>query len=320
MATETTSTAQQAYWAEEPSSLFVQLRSAPSGLSQDEALRRLESIGKNTIAAKREATPLRLFLGQFKSSIVVILIVATLVSAFVQDWPDAIIILTIVLSSAVLSFVQEYNAGNAAAKLKAQVDAKATVLRDNRPQIVPIDSVVPGDVVLLSAGSLVPADGVVLEAKDLFVNQAVLTGETFPVEKKAGVAPVKATLAERVNCVFMGTSVRSGSGKALIVETGARTVFGQIAKRLTLRAPETEFERGIRRLGYLLTEFMLVMVAVIFALNVFFEKPILDSLLFSVALAVGLTPQLLPAIINVNLARGSQRMAQRGVIVRRLAS
>lgn len=320
MTSEISQDTQHPYWSQAPESLFTRLQSAPSGLSQDEALRRLESFGKNTIAAKREMTPLVLFLSQFKSSIVIILIVATVISAFVQDWPDAIIILAIVFGSAVLSFIQEYNAGNAAARLKAQVDAKATVLRDNRPQTISIESIVPGDVVLLSAGSLIPADGVVLEAKDLFVNQAVLTGETFPVEKKPGVAPADAALTDRVNCIFMGTSVRSGSGKALIVETGARTVFGQIAKRLTLRPPETEFERGIRRLGYLLTEFMLVMVAAIFALNVFFQKPILDSLLFSVALAVGLTPQLLPAIINVNLARGSQRMAQRGVIVRRLAS
>ena len=158
MASEISQDTQHPYWSQAPESLFTRLQSAPSGLSQDEALRRLESFGKNTIAAKREMTPLVLFLSQFKSSIVIILIVATVISAFVQDWPDAIIILAIVFGSAVLSFIQEYNAGNAAARLKAQVDAKATVLRDNRPQIIPIESIVPGDVVLLSAGSLIPAD------------------------------------------------------------------------------------------------------------------------------------------------------------------
>ena len=178
----------------------------------------------------------------------------------------------------------------------------------------------PGDVVLLSAGSLIPADGVVIEANDFFVNQAVLTGETFPVEKTPGVSPQTAGLAERTNVVFMGTNVRSGSAKVLIVQTGPATAFGQIAGRLTLRPPETEFERGIRKLGYLLTEVMLILVFGIFFLNVLMQKPVLDSLLFSIALAVGLTPQLLPAIININLSKGSQEMAKRGVIVRRLES
>ena len=179
----------------------------------------------------------------------------------------------------------------------------------------------PGDVVLLSAGSLVPADGVLLEARDFYVNQAVLTGETFPVEKTARAGGgAGAGLTERTNCVFMGTNVRSGSARALVVQTGTATAFGQIAERLTLRPPETEFERGIRRFGYLLTEVMLVLVLIVFAVNVFFHKPVLDSLLFSIALAVGLTPQLLPAIISINLSKGSQAMAAGGVIVRRLAS
>jgi len=175
-------------------------------------------------------------------------------------------------------------------------------------------------VVLLSAGSLVPADGLVLEAKDFFVNQAVLTGETFPVEKSPGVVAESASLSERTNVAFMGTNVRSGSAKIIIAATGLNTAFGQIADSLTLRPPETEFERGIRRLGYLLTEIMFILVLGIFAFNVFFHKPVIDSLLFSIALAVGLTPQLLPAIININLSKGSQAMAKRGVIVRRLES
>ena len=146
--------------------------------------------------------------------------------------------------------------------------------------------------VLLSAGSLIPADGLVIEARDFFVNQAVLTGETFPVEKMPGVLAESAGLAERTNAVFMGTNVRSGNAKVLIVQTGLQTAFGQIANRLTLRPPETEFERGIRKLGYLLTEVMFVLVLGIFFFNVFLHKPALDSLLFSIALAVGLTPQL----------------------------
>ena len=194
------------------------------------------------------------------------------------------------------------------------------VVRDGQEQPVPAEEVVPGDVVLLSAGSLIPADGIVLEAHDLFANQAVLTGETFPVEKTVGPVAAGAGLAERTNCVLMGTNVRSGSGRMLVVRTGTDTAFGQIAHKLTLRSPENEFERGVRRLGYMLSEVMFVLVIAVFATNVYFKKPVFDSLLFSIALAVGLTPQLLPAIINVNLSKGARAMADAGVIVRRLAS
>ncbi|MGE5221794.1 MAG: cation-translocating P-type ATPase, partial [Omnitrophica WOR_2 bacterium] len=257
---------------------------------------------------------------QFKSPIIIILLVAVTISAFLKDFADSAIILVIVVSSALLSFLQEYNANNAAEKLRAQVTLKTRLLRDGKEISIPSEEIVPGDVVLLSAGSLIPADGIVLEARDFFVNQAVLTGETFPVEKRPGQVSAGRGLAERTNTVFMGTNVRSGSARAVIVQTGPRTTFGQIARRLTLRPPETEFERGIRRLGYLLSEVMFVLVLTIFAFNVLLQKPILDSLLFSIALAVGLTPQLLPAIININLSRGSQSMAKHGVIVRRLAS
>lgn len=308
------------YWDQAPADLMAALGSSSDGLRVTEASQRLALVGPNLLETKEKATALGLFLNQFKSPIVLILLFATGVSAVVGDWVDAIIILAIVFISAGLSFAQEYNAGHAAEKLRAQIKISVTVQRDGQPQIVPAETIVPGDVVLLSAGSLIPADGLVLEAKDFFVNQAVLTGETFPVEKEPGLVATQAGLTERTNCIFMGTSVSSGMAKALIVQTGTATAFGQIARRLTLRPPETEFERGIRHLGYLLTEVMLVLVLLVFAVNVFFDKPVLDSLLFSLALAVGLTPQLLPAIINVNLAKGSQVMATKGVIVRRLTS
>jgi Mg2+-importing ATPase len=308
------------YWSQPAESLLAALQSTADGLATPDAQQRLATFGSNVLEAKKKATALGLFVNQFKSPIVLILIFATGVSAATQDWVDALIILAIVLGSALLSFFQEYSASNAAEKLRAQVTVKATVLRDGQPQSILAEEVVPGDVVQLSAGNLVPADGVLLEARDFFVNQAVLTGETFPVEKQLGPVPAQAGLTERVNCVFMGTNVHNGSARLLVVQTGTATAFGQIAKKLTLRPPETEFERGIRRLGYLLTEVMFVLVFAVFATNVFFKKPVLDSLLFSIALAVGLTPQLLPAIINVNLSRGSQAMAAAGVIVRRLAS
>ena len=320
ISSEVKSDSKPKYWAMSSNELLEQLQSSPQGLTETEAELRLKKYGPNILRARQELTPLKLFLNQFKSPIVLILIFATLLSAFLKDWADAIIILLIVLSSAILSFVQENSAHNAADTLRAQITLKSDILRDGQKQSIPTEQVVPGDVVIFSAGSLIPADGVVLEAKDFFVSQAVLTGETFPVEKLPGVLPEKASLVERINMVFMGTSVRSGSASVLIVQTGMATAFGQIDTRLNLRPPENEFERGIRHLGYLLTEFMLVLVIAIFALNVIMKKPPLDSLLFSVALAVGLTPQLLPAIININLSKGSQVMAKLGVIVRRLES
>jgi Mg2+-importing ATPase len=309
-----------AYWSQSQDSLLSELRSSPEGLSTADAAQRLATYGPNLLQTRERATALGLFLNQFKSPIILILLFATGVSAATKEWVDALIILVIVFGSAVLSFAQEYRANTAAEKLRAQVTVKANVLRDGQVQQVPAAEVVPGDVVLLSAGSLVPADGVLLEARDFYVNQAVLTGETFPVEKKPGPVAAQAGLTERANCVFMGTNVRSGTARTLTVQTGTATAFGQIAERLTLRPPETEFERGVRRFGYLISEVMLILVLIVFAVNVFFHKPVIDSLLFSIALAVGITPQLLPAIISINLSKGSQTMAAAGVIVRRLES
>jgi Mg2+-importing ATPase len=308
------------FWSKDVNEISQSVNSSINGLSEKDAQEVLRQVGPNSIQSKEQVTPLGLFINQFKSPIVLILIFATLVSAFLQDWADAIIILLIVMGSALLSFYQEYNANNAAEKLKEQVSFKTNVLRDGKTVSTPTEEIVPGDVVLLSAGSLIPADGLVIEARDFFVNQAVLTGETFPVEKTPGIVAENAGLPERTNVVFMGTNVRSGNAKVLIVQTGLQTAFGQIANKLTLRPPETEFEHGIRKLGYLLTEVMFVLVLGIFFFNVLLKKPVLDSLLFSIALAVGLTPQLLPAIININLSKGSQEMAMHGVIVRRLES
>jgi P-type Mg2+ transporter len=308
------------FWSKDVNEVAQSVNSSTAGLSEKDAQEILRRVGPNSTQSKKRVTPLGLLLNQFKNPIVIILIAATLISAILQDWADAIIILLIVMGSALLSFFQEYNANNAAEKLKDQVSFKTDVIRDGKTVSIPTDAVVPGDVALLEAGSLIPADGLVIEARDFFVNQAVLTGETFPVEKMPGVLPESAGLADRTNVVFMGTNVSSGSAKVLIVETGLATAFGQIADKLTLRPPETEFERGIRKLGFMLTEVMFVLVLGIFFFNVLLHKPVLDSLLFSIALAVGLTPQLLPAIININLSKGSQDMAKHGVIVRRLES
>jgi Mg2+-importing ATPase len=311
---------QEKYWSLPIDRLLSQLRSTPQGLSTADACQRLEHFGPNALKAHERATALVAFLNQFKNPLVLILVFAAVISAFMQEWTDAAIVLVIILGSAILSFVQEFSASTAVEKLRARVTIKATVLRDGKPQPIPAEEIVPGDVVLLSAGSLIPADGVVLDAKDFFVSQAVLTGETFPVEKEPGTVAPHASLTERTNCIFMGTSVRSGTAIALMTQTGTATAFGEIAQRLNLRPPMTEFERGISHYSHLLTQVTLVMVLVVFAFNIFFSKPPVDSLLFAIALAVSMAPELLPAIVSITLSRGAQLMARQGVIVQRLNS
>lgn len=219
-----------------------------------------------------------------------------------------------------MSFIQEHSATNAVEKLLQTVKTKTMVSRGGKKKEVFTDEIVPGDIVFLSAGSLIPADCALIEEKDLFVNEAMLTGETFPVEKGIQSSPQGHSLAQRTNCVFMGTTVESGTAAAVAVKTGVNTEIGKIADRLILKSPETDFERGVRRFGYLLMEVTLILVLIVFAINVYFHHPVIETLMFSLALAVGLTPQLLPAIISVNLSKGSQAMSKKGVIVKRLAS
>jgi len=312
--------APEAYWSLGTDQLLSTLKTSNKGLSQTEAEGRLKQYGLNALEQQHKVNAVGLFLNQFKSPLVLILIGAAIISILVGEWTDASIVLAVVMGSTILGFAQEYNASNAVEKLRSQVKINSNVQRDGQIRVLPSEQIAPGDVVQLSAGSMIPADGVLLDARDLFVNQAVLTGETFPAEKKPGVVPAKASLAERTNCAFMGTSATSGTAQLLIIQTGKATIFGQIAQRLSLRQPETEFERGVRRFGYLLTWVMLVMVVIVLSINIFLAKPPIDSLLFALALAVGLTPELLPAIISITLAQGAQKMAKRGVIVRRLNS
>jgi Mg2+-importing ATPase len=205
-------------------------------------------------------------------------------------------------------------------KLLAIVQVKATVLRDGKSVQVSAGEVVPGDIVVLSAGGRIPGDSLILESNDLYVNEATLTGETYPVEKTAGVLPRDTPLNKRTNALFMGTNVVSGSATAIVARTVAGTEVGQVSAHLQSAPSETEFERGIRQFGYLLMEVTLVMVLGIFAVNIYLHRAVFDSFLFALALAVGLTPQLLPAIISINLAHGAKRMAQQKVIVKRLAA
>lgn len=306
------------YWSLTLDAALQLFHSTAAGLTSEDAAARLKEHGENTIREQKKTSQLVLFLNQFKNPIIIILIIATAISAATGEWIDATIILLIILASAVLSFFQEYSASNAIEELRMKVQVKSVVLRDGKPVEIPSKELVAGDIVKLSAGSLIPADGLVMGSLYFFVDQSILTGESLPTEKMPGVAAPDASMEGRTNCVLMGTNVHSGNATVLITETGKNTEFGQIAESLTLRPPETEFERGVRHFGYLLTQIMLILTLVVFAVNVIFHRPAIDSLLFSVALAVGITPQLLPAIISITLSKGSRIMAKEGVIVRRL--
>ncbi len=309
-----------AFWSLTAAEMLNKTQSEPGGLSDDEAKKRFISYGANRLKPKQRSDTFTLLLAQFKSPIVIILLLATGLSFYLHNIADATIILAIVLISGLLGFWQEYSASGAVAKLLAIVQIKAAVLRDGKQIEIPVEEIVPGDIVILNAGDIVPGDCLILESKDAFVDEAMLTGETFPVEKAPGVLPAETALAQRANTVWMGTHMVSGNASVLVVLTGKNTEFGKVSERLKLKSPETDFERGIRRFGYFLGEVTLLLVVIIFAINVFLHRPVLESFLFSLALAVGLTPQLLPAIISINLAHGAKKMAQKKVIVKRLAS
>jgi Mg2+-importing ATPase len=311
---------EQPYWATAADEVLARLETSLEGLSTEEAVRRQERCLSIRLRPSQNVHFLSALLAQFRSPITLILLFAATVSLFLADRTDALIILTIILVSALLGFWQEHGAARAVAALLALVRVKAEVWRDGRLIEVPADEIVPGDVIDLSAGSSIPGDGLLLDSKDLFVDEAALTGETYPAEKSVSIVPPAAPLTRRANGVFMGTHVVSGHAKVVIVRIGKETEFGRIAGQVAHRAPETEFERGVRRFGYLLLEVTLLLVLGIFAVNVYLQRPVLDSFLFSMALAVGLTPQLLPAIISVNLSHGAKRMAEQQVIVKRLAS
>ncbi|QND37795.1 magnesium-translocating P-type ATPase (plasmid) [Rhizobium leguminosarum bv. viciae] len=315
---DTSGSVDAAYWSRSSSALVSELNSTEKGLSAQEASTRLKSAGANTLSSQGTTTPLKLFAGQFRSPLVLIPVFAAVVSAIVGEGHEAIIIGVIVLASCSLSFSKEFSASKAMETLKKRLTSKATVMRDGTETSVATEEIVPGDIVKLSAGSPVPADGVIVDARDFNVSEATLTGETFPVVKSAGVVAENAGLSQRTNVVFTGTSVRSGTATALVVKTGSQTEFAGIAAAIQRKTPETEFAAGIRRFGYLMTQIMLVIVVLVFVANLLLHRPLIDSLLFSLALAVGLTPELLPAIISVTLSRGARTLAANGVIVRRL--
>lgn len=308
------------FWQFNKAAAFKMLVTGQNGLDNQEAAKRIKEYGANTIKTNSQYSAILLFLSQLKSPVTIMLIVAALLSASLGDVMDTIIILTIVFISSVLGFWQEKGAANAVKELLKMVQLHCDVLRNGKKKEITVEEVVPGDLVILSAGDIIPGDSLLIESQELFVDEAAFTGETYPVEKYCGELPVDTPLSKRTNALFMGAHVISGKATALVIKTGAQTEFGKISAGLQLKPPETDFEKGIRKFGYMLMQITLLMVFVIFAVNVFLHKPVLDSFLFSLALAVGLTPQLLPAIISVNLSTGARRMAKLQVIVKRLSS
>lgn len=306
------------FWNLPTEKLLEQLHSSPQGLTTPESQKRLIQYGANSLKQKCKSHTFSLLLNQFKSPIILILMGAAILSSFLGDTINSLIILAIVLFSGLLGFWQERGAADAIAKLLAMVEVKARILRDGKLKDIPLDEVVPGDIVQVSAGDNIPGDCLILESQTLSIDEATLTGETYPVAKNVGVLPTETGLSQRTNSLLIGTHVVSGSATAVVVHTGKMTEFGKISERLKLRPPETEFETGIRKFGYFLLEITLTLVALIFAANVYLQRPVLDSFMFSLALAVGLTPQLLPVIVSINLAHGAKQMAKKQVVVKHL--
>ncbi|WP_374575575.1 magnesium-translocating P-type ATPase [Phenylobacterium sp.] len=306
------------YWALPIDELFARLGSTRDGLAEPVAAERLRRKGPNQIREERSASIPILLLRQVRSPLVLILIFAALIAAGLGEWVEASIILAIVLGSTLLGFSQEYRASAALAELRRRLELTTKVRREGAVRAIPVRELVEGDVVILAAGAVVPADAVVVQAQDLMVSQAVLTGESFPVEKRPGPLAADTSPVGRINTVFMGASVRSGTAEAVVVATGRRTQFGAVAERLKSRPTETEFARGMRRFGAMLIRVMTGVVLFVLTVNQLLGRPFIDSLLFAVALGVGMSPELLPAIISITLAAGARRMAARGVVVRQL--
>ncbi|HEX2407621.1 MAG TPA: HAD-IC family P-type ATPase, partial [Nitrososphaeraceae archaeon] len=307
----------EAYWFIPNNILINMLKTDTNGLSSVEANFRLSKYGNNYIDSKRKKNSLFLFLSQFKSPIIIIFVFTALLSFFLGEREDALIIFSIILISSSLGFWQEKAASDVIHKLISTVKTKSKVLRDGKIEDIISEDIVSGDIIILESGDKVPADCKILESKDLFVNEATLTGETYPVEKSNLLNLNKdIPLRKRINSLFMGTFVISGIARAIVIYTGANTEIGKISSRLH-HIQETEFQKGIKQFGYFLVEITLLLVISIFLINVYLERPVLESFLFPLALAICLTPQLLPTIISINLSHGARRMANEKVIVKR---
>ena len=288
------------------------------GLSDIEAAELRRQYGANTIRTRVARSLVRQFVTRLTNPLITVLLIASLVSAATGEVTNFVIISAIVLLSVSIDFFQEIRATSAAEKLSASVAVTATVIRDGQPVKRPVEDLVPGDCVSLSAGDLVPADGVILEARDFFVNQSMLTGEAFPVEKHAGPLSTSSNeLHDATDTVFMGTSVIGGSALIRVTQTGMHSALGGISESLQTPAHLTALERETRRFGMFIVRLTLLLVLFVLLVNAWFSRPWLESFLFAIALAVGLTPELLPMVVSVTLSRGALRLAQLKLIVKR---
>jgi P-type Mg2+ transporter len=305
----------------EGADVLASLGTSPAGLSEAEAAARLEHYGPNEVAReKREGWPQRLYVAA-RNPLVILLTVLAILSFATGDFRAGTVMLLMVVLGVSLRFVQETRADTAAAKLKAMINVTATVMRDGQAREIPLQQLVPGDVVKLSAGDMVPGDVRLLSAKDLFVIQATLTGESMPVEKTdARDLRGSVSTIERTNTCFLGTSVESGTATAVIVTTGAKTYFGKVARSLAGQQLDTAFERGVKRFTWLMIQFMAVLVPLVFVINGITKHDWREAFFFSMAVAVGLTPEMLPMIVSVCLSKGALAMSRKKVIVKRLNS
>ncbi len=313
-------TPQQDWWRDVPQLDALRGASVAQGLRSDQAQLRLAEVGPNRFGQVPALPGWRQLLRHFRNPLVLTLLLASAVSAATGEVTNFLIIACIVLLSVTLDFWQELRAGQVVERLRQSVAVRATVLRDGQWQEHPVADLVPGDVVRVAAGDLVPADALVLQARDFFVNQSVLTGESYPVEKHAHMPEgmtAMADMEDATHAVFMGSSVVSGMAQVVLVRTGAGTAMGEVASSLTQEPEPTSFELGMRRFGMLILRLTFLLVLFVLLINGLMGRPLLESFLFAVALAVGLTPELLPMVVSVTLSRGAMRMAQQGIVVKR---
>lgn len=309
------------FWDRPLSELFQILQTTSHGLTSEEADRRLRLYGPNSLDQERRFVALLSFFGFFASPLVIILVIASVVSLVLGEHIGGLIIIAIVLFSVFLNFLMEFQARHAVEEIQKQIAITASTTRDGRRVELATTELVPGDVIQLKAGDLVPGDARLIDVRDLHVRESMLTGESLPVEKTvADLSQEKHGIAEASNSVFLGTAVQTGIGTAIIVRTGKRTACGEIAHRLAMRPPETEFARGTRHFGMMLTWVTLLLVLFVLMVNIIFHRPVLESFLFAVALAVGMTPEMMPMIITVTLAQGAKRMTKKKVLVKQLAA
>ncbi len=307
-----------AFWSLPADEALRQAKTTIAGLTNEQALsRRNQDFKKPYPAFIRDVL---LFLLQFKKPLTLLLFVGLAFSAALGELTNAIIILVILLVSGTLGFFQERNAGRAVEKLRSLIQSKATVRRNNQTLTIPLQEVVDGDIILLKAGDIVPADSLLLESEDLYANESTLTGESYPAEKKTGQLNADTALLKRSNTVFAGTNIVSGTATAVAMATGKYSQLGMMEQEMHAVPQETAFEHGLRSFGYLLIRVALIMAGIILIINLSLGRSALDALLFALALSIGLTPEILPAIVTITLSSGAKRLAEKKVIVKNLSA